>query len=183
MCSMFQRGITQRLPLSLSLSRRRRAVLSLKQLIHGSITKAEGLIEMFSHFSPARRRIINHSSVVYFEISFGVCERVLPCSSQSLHTDCVCVCVFPLKATHRLTPLDLCKWNKIKFVPCIAEWHKPCRRSTPQQSLPPGVCLCFYVAAHVGAAGTLLVCRWMLAGLCMRGTEQLVNKCVFTFCQ
>lgn len=46
--------------------------LSLKQLIHSSITKAEGLIEMFSHFSLARRRIVNHSSVVYFEISFGV---------------------------------------------------------------------------------------------------------------
>lgn len=55
-----------------SFSRRRSAVLSLKQLIHSSITKAGGLIEMFSHFSLPRRRIVNHSSVVYFEISFGV---------------------------------------------------------------------------------------------------------------
>lgn len=50
----------------------RRAALSLKQLIHSSITKARRLIEMFSHFSGARRRIVNHSPVVYFEISFGV---------------------------------------------------------------------------------------------------------------
>lgn len=53
-------------------SHRCRAVLSLKQLIHSGITKAQGLIEMFSHFSVARRRIVNHSSVVYSEISFGV---------------------------------------------------------------------------------------------------------------
>lgn len=58
-----------------SFSHRCSAVLSLKQLIHSSITKAEGLIEMFSHFSLPRRRIVNHSSVVYFEISFGVWAR------------------------------------------------------------------------------------------------------------
>ena len=45
--------------------------LSLKQLIHSSITKGAGLIEMFSHFSAARRRRVNHSPVVYSEISFG----------------------------------------------------------------------------------------------------------------
>lgn len=65
---------------------RRRAALSLKQLIHGSITKAAGLIEMFSHFSAARRRLLNHSPVVYSEISFaaalfftaGPAERLPP---------------------------------------------------------------------------------------------------------
>lgn len=51
--------------------RRRRAALSLKQLIHSGITKAPRLIEMFSHFSGARSRIVNHSPVVYLEISFG----------------------------------------------------------------------------------------------------------------
>lgn len=35
--------------------------------------KQRGLIEMFSHLSsPLWRRIVNHSSVVYVEISFGV---------------------------------------------------------------------------------------------------------------
>lgn len=60
-------------PLDVSgvLARRRRAALSLKQLIHSGITKAQRLIEMFSHFSGARSSIVNHSPVVYFEISFG----------------------------------------------------------------------------------------------------------------
>lgn len=51
-------------------SPRRRCVV-LKQLIHSSITKAAGLIEMFSHLSVARRRLLNHSPLVYSEISFG----------------------------------------------------------------------------------------------------------------
>lgn len=50
----------------------RSSVLSLKQLIHSSLTTAEGLIEMFSHSALPRRRMVNHSSVVYSEISFGV---------------------------------------------------------------------------------------------------------------
>lgn len=115
-----------------SFSRRRSAVLSLKQLIHSSITKAEGLIEMFSHFSLPWRRIVNHSSVVYFEISFGVWASAALFFTETSQSGCVCAF---LKATHRLTPLDLCKWNKIKFVPCIEEWHKQCNRFTHQQRL------------------------------------------------
>lgn len=91
-CSMFWCEIIQ--------SRSLAAVqlfLSLKQLIHSGITKAEGLIEMFSHFSLPRRRIVNHSSVVYFEISFGVWASAalfFTETSQSAWLVCVCALFF-----------------------------------------------------------------------------------------
>lgn len=168
-----------------SFSHRRSAVLSLKQLIHSGITKAEGLIEMFSHFSLARRRIVNHSSVVYFEISFGVWASAALFFTETSQSGWL-VCFF-LKATHRLTPVDLCKWNKIKFVPCIEEWHNQCNRFTHQQRFSTGGGLALFLMwAHIFEltyVGIHVSCRWMLAELCMHGAVQCINKCVFTFCQ
>ena len=106
-----------------SFSRRCSAVSSLKQLIHSGITKAEGT-DVFSLFSAPEENCKSQLSRLFWNFIL-VCERVLPCSSQRLHSQAdLCVFSFFLKATHRLTPLDLCKWNKIKCVPCIEEWHK-----------------------------------------------------------
>lgn len=151
-CSVFWCEIIQSFRCRLS------AVLSLKQLIHSSITKAEGLIEMFSHFSLPPRRIVNHSSVVYFEISFGVWASAALFFTETSQSAWL-VCVFFLKATHRLTPLDLCKWNKIKFVPCIEEWHKHCNRFTHQQRFSFGGSGCiFNVSVHIWAYICIFIC-------------------------
>lgn len=107
--------------------------------------KRRGLIEMFSHFSsPLWRRIVNHSSVVYVEISFGVWAEqsegclVLQRGCESRHTLSP-VTSSSLKATYRLTLLDRCKWNQITFPPHKEECHKQFNRFTHAWSRIVGV--------------------------------------------
>lgn len=56
----------------------------------------------------------------------------------------------------RLPPLDLCKWNRIKFAPRVDERLKRRRTFTHQQSRPAGgPAAVFGATVLAGAAGTL----------------------------